>query len=201
MGASARRARGSCPPTTAISATRPQLPLPDVTPAASWTCSPPRPAHCWPLCAACWAPPLTATRPGWRTRLSGEVERRILTPYRTEHFWWMGRGDEPMWNWTPVVHPECPAGRRASAPRLRRCPPMCGQAAYSLDCFLKDYGDGRLLQRGRTVLPPRRADDVQRAGPLCAKWPPASLTTSGLSRRSETWPSTLSTCTLPGRTT
>ena len=33
-------------------------------------------------------------------RILLEVNRRILTPYRAEHFWWMGNGDEPMCNWT-----------------------------------------------------------------------------------------------------
>ena len=34
-------------------------------------------------------------------RIDYELERRIITPYLKEHFWWMGQGDEPMCNWTP----------------------------------------------------------------------------------------------------
>ena len=29
-----------------------------------------------------------------------ELDARILTPYFTSHFWWMGNGAEPMCNWT-----------------------------------------------------------------------------------------------------
>lgn len=34
-------------------------------------------------------------------RIDCELKRRIITPYLNEHFWWMGRGMEPMCNWTP----------------------------------------------------------------------------------------------------
>ena len=78
----------------------PQLPLPDVT----------RPivdlfaAETGALLATVYGllgAALDEYAPGLAARLQHEVERRILTPYRTEHFWWMGRDDEPMCNWTP----------------------------------------------------------------------------------------------------
>ena len=34
-------------------------------------------------------------------RIDCELKRRIITPYLKKHFWWMGRGMEPMCNWTP----------------------------------------------------------------------------------------------------
>lgn len=73
-------------------------------------------------------------------RVRFEVERRVLVPYRTMHFWWMGNADEPVNNWTPwctqnvllcvFALPFSQSVRRA----------VIVQAARSLDCFLKDYG-------------------------------------------------------------
>lgn len=34
------------------------------------------------------------------TRPIIELKTRILNPYLSQHFWWMGNGDEPMCNWT-----------------------------------------------------------------------------------------------------
>ena len=69
-----------------------------------------------------------------------ELDARILTPYFTSHFWWMGNGEEPMCNWTSwctqnvlltvFLLPTTQSERKAAVK----------QAAYSLDCFLKDYG-------------------------------------------------------------
>jgi hypothetical protein len=43
---------------------------------------------------------LDAVSPLITERIAREIGTRIVTPYRTEHFWWMGLGDEPMNNWT-----------------------------------------------------------------------------------------------------
>lgn len=81
-------------------------------------------------------------------RARREVDQRVLVPYQTEHFWWMGSGDEPMNNWTPwctqnvllcaFVFPCDEAVRRA----------VIAKAAYSLDCFLKDYGTDGCCNEG-----------------------------------------------------
>ena len=86
--------------------------------------------------------------PGIKERLLEELTRRIITPYLTEHFWWMGRGNEPMLNWTPwctqnvllvaAVTPQTDKTRKA----------VCEKAAYSLDCFIKDYGDDGCCDEG-----------------------------------------------------
>ncbi len=34
-------------------------------------------------------------------RIIHELRKRIINPYLSTHFWWMGNGDEPMCNWTP----------------------------------------------------------------------------------------------------
>ena len=90
---------------------------------------------------------LDSYAPGLATRLRGEVERRVLAPYRTAHFWWMGNGDEPMCNWTPW----CTQNVLLAAAQCARAddlPVYVQQAAYSLDCFLKDYGDDGCCSEG-----------------------------------------------------
>ena len=93
--------------------------------------------------------PLDKYAPGIAARLVREVDARVLRPWATEHFWWMGDGDEPMCNWTPwctqncliaqaLLHPAGKAGTRAAVAR----------AAYSLDCFLKDYGEDGACSEG-----------------------------------------------------
>lgn len=41
-----------------------------------------------------------AVSPFVLTCIEDNLKRRILLPYLTAHFWWMGQGDEPMCNWT-----------------------------------------------------------------------------------------------------
>ena len=43
---------------------------------------------------------LDTAAPGITVRMEQELNTRILTPYFTSHFWWMGNGAEPMCNWT-----------------------------------------------------------------------------------------------------
>ena len=78
----------------------PQLPLPDVTRPIVDLFAAETGALIATVCGLLGAA-LDAYAPGLAARLRGEVERRVLTPYRTAHFWWMGSGDEPMCNWTP----------------------------------------------------------------------------------------------------
>lgn len=90
---------------------------------------------------------LDAFAPGLRARLKDEVDRRVLRPYRKAHFWWMGSGDEPMCNWTSW----CTQNVLLAAALLKPAsalPPFIEQAAYSLDCFLKDYGEDGCCNEG-----------------------------------------------------
>ena len=83
---------------------------------------------------------LDTAAPGITARMERELDARILTPYFTSHFWRMGNGAEPMCNWTSwctqnvlltvFLLPTTQQQRQAAVK----------QAAYSLDCFLKDYG-------------------------------------------------------------
>lgn len=76
-----------------------------------------------------------------RGRIRAELERRVVRPYLTEHFWWMGNGAEPMCNWTTwctqnvLLAVFCTPQPES----LRR--QVVEKAAYSIDCFLKDYGE------------------------------------------------------------
>ncbi len=77
-----------------------------------------------------------------------QINDRLIKPYLNEHFWWMGDGDEPMCNWTPW----CTQNVLITAfvlpfeDDIRR--KVIQQAAYSLDCFMKDYGDDGCCDEG-----------------------------------------------------
>lgn len=43
---------------------------------------------------------MNAVSPFILTCIEDNLKRRILLPYLTAHFWWMGHDDEPMCNWT-----------------------------------------------------------------------------------------------------
>ena len=124
----------------------PQLPLPDVT----------RPivdlfaAETGALIATVYGllgAALDGYAPGFSVRLKDEVERRVLAPYRTAHFWWMGSGEEPMCNWTPWCTQNVLLAAAQCAP-AETMPVYVKQAAYSIDCFLKDYGEDGCCSEG-----------------------------------------------------
>ena len=75
-----------------------------------------------------------------RHRISSELKKRIITPYLTEHFWWMGQEDEPMCNWTIW----CTQNILLTAAQMNNddlpLKEILEKAALSVDFFLKDYG-------------------------------------------------------------
>ena len=81
-------------------------------------------------------------------RIFSETDKRLITPYLNDHFWWMGDGDEPMCNWTPW----CTQNVLLSAFLLPFDNDIrtnvIRQAAYSLDCFIKDYGEDGCCDEG-----------------------------------------------------
>ncbi|MDE6926961.1 MAG: heparinase II/III-family protein [Acetatifactor sp.] len=91
---------------------------------------------------------LDKVSPFINSRIGCELERRILTPYIHEHFWWMGKGEESMCNWTPwctqnvlltaFLHREFADSEKA----------VTLKAAESLDHFLKDYGEDGCCDEG-----------------------------------------------------
>ncbi len=91
---------------------------------------------------------LNRVSPFITARIQLELRRRILIPYTTEHFWWMGREEEPMCNWTPW----CTQNVLLSAFLLPLTPALQKkvflQAAASCDYFLKDYGEDGCCDEG-----------------------------------------------------
>ena len=81
-------------------------------------------------------------------RIIRELNHRIIRPYLNRHFWWMGRGTEPMCNWTTW----CTQNVLLTvflAPFTddirRQCIHKAGQ---SCDFFLKDYGEDGCCEEG-----------------------------------------------------
>lgn len=82
------------------------------------------------------------------TRIEQEIRFRILMPYVSKHFWWMGRGKEPMCNWTiwctqnillSTFLLPCPAYLKTR---------IFKKACKSTDYFLKDYSDDGCCDEG-----------------------------------------------------
>lgn len=91
---------------------------------------------------------LDAVSPLIRARIRREIDARIVGPYLSRHFWWMGNGDEPMCNWTvwctqnvllATLIGDYPADLRRQ---------VVAKAAGSLDAFLKDYADDGCCEEG-----------------------------------------------------
>lgn len=83
-----------------------------------------------------------------RHRINSELNKRIITPYLNEHFWWMGREDEPMCNWTIW----CTQNILLTAAQMDDptipLEDILKKAAGSVDYFLKDYGDDGCCDEG-----------------------------------------------------
>ncbi len=100
---------------------------------------------------------LDAFSPTIRLRIQKELQERIYTPYLKEHFWWMGRGMEPMCNWTiwctqnvllsilPLLSDHhaftTSFGKKELSTVLKK-------ACESIDYFLKDYGEDGCCEEG-----------------------------------------------------
>lgn len=91
---------------------------------------------------------LDAAAPGIVRRIDLELERRIFEPYLTRHFWWMGKDDERMNNWTAWCTQNVLIGAFARPLGDRRRRAIVAQAAISLDTFLKDYGEDGACEEG-----------------------------------------------------
>lgn len=82
-------------------------------------------------------------------RIRHEINNRIIKPYLNCHFWWMGKGDEPMCNWTiwctqNVLISAFLSGDLNSETLIA----IIEKAAKSSDFFLKDYGDDGCCEEG-----------------------------------------------------
>ena len=84
------------------------------------------------------------------TCIEDNLKRRILLPYLTAHFWWMGHDDEPMCNWTVWCTQNVllttflmPWSEEVSSLQA-----ILHKAAESCDYFLKDYGNDGCCEEG-----------------------------------------------------
>jgi len=91
---------------------------------------------------------LNAVSPTIVQRIDREIETRIARPYLDRHFWWMGNDDEPMNNWTAWCTENVLVSTfaRPTDQAVRRA--VIAEAAYSLDAFLKDYGEDGACDEG-----------------------------------------------------
>ena len=96
-------------------------------------------------------PVLSKISPYISTYVNERLKERIFTPYLTEHFWWMGNGDEPMCNWTPWIVQNvllCALTREKSFFTEKERRSFLEKAAISCDFFLKDYGEDGCCSEG-----------------------------------------------------
>ena len=118
-----------------------------------------------------------AVSPFILTCIEDNLKRRILLPYLTAHFWWMGQGNEPMCNWTVWCTQNVllttflmPWSEEMSTLLSAPVRTLCGnaplflpentsdtvvtlqailcKAAESCDYFLKDYGTDGCCEEG-----------------------------------------------------
>ncbi len=77
--------------------------------------------------------------PGINARMQREIEKRIVTPYLTEHFWWMGDGEGRMNNWTSwcTQNVLLTVFITQQSEKIKR--QTIEKAAKSLDYFLEEY--------------------------------------------------------------
>ncbi|MDO1582863.1 heparinase II/III family protein [Rhizobium oryzicola] len=91
---------------------------------------------------------LDAVDPLVSKRVEREINVRIFKPYINRHFWWMGRGDERMNNWTAWITQNVllAAFTLPTDETLRRA--FLPKALMSLDAFLKDYAEDGACEEG-----------------------------------------------------
>jgi len=83
--------------------------------------------------------------------LGSRIKERIVVPYLSFHFWWMGDGIQPMLNWTPwitqnVLLSVFSQARGFVSPDQEKR--ILEQAAVSLDYFLDEYGEDGCCNEG-----------------------------------------------------
>ncbi len=81
-------------------------------------------------------------------RVEREIQIRILSPYLGRHFWWMGRGEERMNNWTAWISQNVLLtvfSLKTDQPARRA---VVEKALGSLDAFLKDYAEDGACEEG-----------------------------------------------------
>ncbi|PYE86259.1 heparinase II/III domain-containing protein [Pseudoroseicyclus aestuarii] len=86
--------------------------------------------------------------PGLRARAEAEIERRILTPYMTRDYWWMGGVDGPTNNWTVWITQNVLLAGLTQPIAADRRAALVRRAVRSLHAFLSDYGEDGACEEG-----------------------------------------------------
>ena len=76
------------------------------------------------------------------------LNERIIEPYLSSHFWWMGNEDEAMCNWTRWCTQNVLLTAFLTPQTFETRKKILQKSFYSLDCFLKDYGDDGCCSEG-----------------------------------------------------
>ena len=76
------------------------------------------------------------------------IHERIIEPYLHSHFWWMGNEEEPMCNWTIWCTQNILLTAFLTPQDASVRDRIMKQACYSIDCFLKDYGEDGCCEEG-----------------------------------------------------
>lgn len=76
------------------------------------------------------------------------IRSRIVLPYITDHFWWMGDGTEEINNWAPWCTENVLLCFFLSRTDRRERDKAFRQALYTLECFAKDYGEDGCCSEG-----------------------------------------------------
>lgn len=91
---------------------------------------------------------LNSISPCITKRIRYELNHRIYEPYLSKHFWWMGRKDEPMCNWTIW----CTQNILLSVFLLPNDPSFTKKvflkSCQSVDYFMKEYGNDGCCDEG-----------------------------------------------------
>ena len=94
---------------------------------------------------------LQAISPLIEPYISSRIRERILDPYLSFHFWWMGDGKSPMLNWTPWITQNVLLsvfGRKRGFMTAGQEAEVLSKASVSLDYFLDEYGDDGCCSEG-----------------------------------------------------
>lgn len=81
-------------------------------------------------------------------RIEHEIGERIHKPYLSEHFWWMGKDEEPMNNWTVWCTQNVLLSTFLLPTNQMFRHMVAEKALASLDFFLKDYGEDGCCSEG-----------------------------------------------------
>ncbi|MGG7576854.1 heparinase II/III domain-containing protein [Rhizobium sp. Nf11,1] len=91
---------------------------------------------------------LDGVSPEIAARVAREIEGRILLPYLGRHFWWMGRGNERMNNWTAWITQNVLLATFSLNTDQATRRAVVEKALASLDAFLKDYAEDGACEEG-----------------------------------------------------